>query len=51
MFKLWCERGISCAVALYFLNYSIMKSCNDWNYNSSVPTIIDKGKKMCCKSS
>ena len=50
MFKLWCARGISCAVVLYFLNYSIMKSCNDLNYNSSVPIIIDKGKKMCCKS-
>ena len=28
-----------------------MKSCNYWNYNSSLPTIVDKGKKMCCKSS
>ena len=28
-----------------------MKSCNYWNYNSSLPTIVDKGKKMCPKSS
>ena len=39
------------AVALYSLCYPIMKSCNYWNYNSSLPTIVDKGKKMCCKSS
>ena len=43
--------NLSCAVALYSLCYSIMKSCNYWNYNSSLPTIVDKGKKMCCKSS
>ena len=42
--------NLSCAVALYSLCYSIMKSCNYWNYNSSLPTIVDKGKKMCCKS-
>ena len=43
--------NLSCAVALYSLWYPIMKSCNYWNYNSSLPTIVDKGKKMCCKSS
>ena len=43
--------NLSCAVALHSLCYSIMKSCNYWNYNSSLPTIVDKGKKMCCKSS
>ena len=43
--------NLSCAVALYSLCYPIMKSCNYWNYNSSLPTIVDKGKKMCCKSS
>ena len=43
--------NLSCAVALYSLYYPIMKSCNYWNiYNSSLPTIVDKGKKMCCKS-
>ena len=41
--------NLSCAVALYSLCYSIMKSCNYWNYNSSLPTIVDKGKKMCRK--
>ena len=43
--------NLSCAVALYSLYYSIKKSCNYWNYISSLPTIVDKGKKMCCKSS
>ena len=43
--------NLSCAVALHSLCYSIMKSCNYWNYNSSLPTIVDKGKKMCPKSS
>ena len=43
--------NLSCAVALHSLCYSMMKSCNYWNYNSSLPTIVDKGKKMCCKSS
>ena len=43
--------NLSCAVALYSLCYPLMKSCNYWNYNSSLPTIVDKGKKMCCKSS
>ena len=43
--------NLSCAVALYSLCYPIMKSCNYWNYNSSLPTIVDKGKKMCHKSS
>lgn len=43
--------NLSCAVALHSLCYSIMKSCNYWNYNSSLPTIVNKGKKMCCKSS
>ena len=43
--------NLSCAVALYSLCYSIMKSCSYWNYNSSLPTIVDKGKKKCCKSS
>ena len=43
--------NLSCAVALYSLCYPIMKSCNYWNYNSSLPTIVDKGKKMCPKSS
>ena len=43
--------NLSCAVALYSLCYSIMKSCNYWNYNSSLPTIVNKGKKMCHKSS
>ena len=43
--------NLSCTVALYSLCYSIMKSCNYWNYNSSLPTIVDKGKKMCRKSS
>ena len=37
--------NLSCAVALYSLCYSIMKSCNYWNYNSSLPTIVDKGKR------
>ena len=41
--------NLSCAVALYSLCYPIMKSCNYWNYNSSLPTIVDKGKKMCLK--
>ena len=41
--------NLSCAVALYSLCYSMMKSCNYWNYNSSLPTIVDKGKKMCRK--
>ena len=43
--------NLSCAVALYSLCYSIMKSCNCWNYNSSLPTIVNKGKKICRKSS
>ena len=43
--------NLSCAVALYSLCYPIMKSCNYWNYNSSLPTIVDKGKKVCRKSS
>ena len=43
--------NLSCAVALYSLSYPIIKSCNYWNYNSSLPTIVDKGKKMCRKSS
>ena len=43
--------NLSCAVALYSLCYSIMKPCNYWNYNPSLPTILDKGKKMCRKSS
>ena len=43
--------NLSCAVALHSLCYSIMISCNYWNYNSSLPTIVDKGKKMCLKSS
>ena len=43
--------NLSFAVALYSLCYPIMKSCNYWNYNSSLPTIVDKGKKVCCKSS
>ena len=43
--------NLSCAVALYSLCYSIMKSCNYWNYNSSLPTIVNKGKKICRKSS
>ena len=43
--------NLSCAVALYSLCYPVIKSCNYWNYNSSLPTIVDKGKKMCCKSS
>ena len=34
--------NLSCAVALY----SIMKPCN----YSSLPTIVDNGKKMCRKS-
>ena len=38
-------------VALYSLCYPKMKSCNYWNYNSSLPAIVDKGKKMCPKSS
>ena len=28
-----------------------MKPCNYWNYNSSLPTIVDNSKKMCRKSS
>ena len=43
--------NLSCAVALYSLCNPILKSCNYWNYNSSLPTIVDKGKKMCFKSS
>ena len=43
--------NLSCAVALYSLCYPKMKSCNYWNYNSSLPTIVDKGKKMCRNSS
>ena len=43
--------NLSCAVALHSLCYSIMKSCNYWNYNSSLPTIVNKGKKICRKSS
>ena len=40
--------NLSFAVALYSLCYPKMKSCNYWNYNSS---IVDKGKKVCRKSS
>ena len=43
--------NLSCAVALYSLCYPIIKSCNYWNYNSSLPTIVDKGKKTYRKSS
>ena len=43
--------NLSCAVALYSLSYPIIKSCNYWNYNSSLPTIVDKGKKTYRKSS
>ena len=43
--------NLSCTVALYSLCYSIMKSCNYWNYNTSLPTIVDKGQKKCLKSS
>ena len=42
--------NLSCAVAPYSLYYSIMKPCNYWSYNSSLPTIVDNGKKMCHKS-
>ena len=40
--------NLSCAVALYSLCYSIMKSCN---YYTSLPTIVDRGQKKCRKSS
>ena len=42
--------NLSCPVALYSLCYPIMKPCNYWNYNSSLPTIVDNGKKRCRKS-
>ena len=42
--------NLSCPVVLYSLCYSIMKPCNYWNYNSSLPTIVDNGKKRCRKS-
>ena len=45
--------NLSCAVALYSLCYSVIKPCNYWNYNSSLPTIvnINIGKNMFRKSS
>ena len=43
--------NLSCDVALYSLCYPVIKSCNYWNYNSSLPTIVDKGKKTYRKSS
>ena len=43
--------NLSCAVALYSLCYSMLKPYYYWNYNSSLTTIFDFGKKMCCKSS
>ena len=43
--------NLSCAVALHSLCYPIIKSCNYWNYNSSLTTIVDKGKKTYRKSS
>ena len=43
--------NLSCAVALYSLCYSVIKPCNYWNYNSSLPTIVNNGKNMFRKSS
>ena len=43
--------NLSCAVALYSLCYYVMKPCNYWNYNSSLPTIVNNSKKECYKSS
>ena len=37
--------NLSCVVALRSLCYSEMKPCNYWNYNSTLPTIVDSGKK------
>ena len=41
--------NLSWVVAPYSLCHSIMKPCNYWNYNSSLPTIVDNGKKICRK--
>ena len=43
--------NLSCDVALYSLCYSVIKPCNYWNYNSSLPTIVNNGKNMFRKSS
>ena len=43
--------NLSCAVALYSLCYSVIKPCNYWNCNSSLPTIVNNGKNMFRKSS
>ena len=43
--------NLSCAVALHSLCYSVIKPCNYWNYNSSLPTIAKNGKNMFRKSS
>ena len=43
--------NLSCAIALYSLCYSVIKPCNYWNYNSSLPTIVNNGKNMFRKTS
>ena len=43
--------NLSCSVALHSLCYSVIKPCNYWNYNSSLPTIVNNGKNMFRKSS
>ena len=37
--------NLSCPVALCSICYSIMRPYDYWNYNSSLPTIVDNGKK------
>ena len=37
--------NLSCAVAIYSLCYSIVKSCSYWNSNS-IATIVDNGKRL-----
>ena len=38
--------SLSCAVVIYSLCYSIMKSCSYWNSNT-IATIVNNGKRLC----
>ena len=38
--------NLSCAVPIYSLCYSIIKSCSNWNSNT-IATIVDNGKRLC----
>ena len=38
--------NLSCAVAIYSLCYSIIKSCSYWNSNT-LAVIVDNGKRLC----